>query len=93
MGTLQQLVVVDAEEGRPPIASSAAPCEPLIDAIEAGTILKVHPKTAKRLAAEGVIPAMKIGKLWRFRASVLDSWMDAQLHSSGHPCPERGGPK
>ncbi|MFI5090768.1 MAG: helix-turn-helix domain-containing protein [Terriglobales bacterium] len=89
MGNLQQFARVDAVEGR-----TAIPCEPLIDATEAGAILKVHPKTAKRLAAEGVIPAMKIGKLWRFRASALDAWMNSQLHSSGHPCPEkRGGPK
>lgn len=54
-------------------------CEPLIDADAAAAILGVHPKTVKRLAGGGQIPGMRIGKLWRFRESVLDAWMKAQL--------------
>ncbi len=64
--------------------------EPLIDAGAAAKLLHVHPKTVKRLAAEGRIPGMRIGKLWRFRASSLDEWMRSQLLSAGHPCPEKG---
>jgi excisionase family DNA binding protein len=59
--------------------------ESLIDAEAAGRILGIHPKTAKRMAAAGTIPALKIGKLWRFRASSLDSWAEAQLSCGGHP--------
>jgi excisionase family DNA binding protein len=59
--------------------------EPLIDAASAAEILHLHPKTVKRLAAAGTVPALKIGKLWRFRASALDSWAEAQLSSSCHP--------
>jgi len=66
-------------------------CEPLIDVIEAAELLEVHPKTVKRLAARGIIPGMRIGKLWRFRASVLDEWLSSQLHLSRHPCPEGKG--
>jgi excisionase family DNA binding protein len=33
------------------------------------------------LAAKGIIPAVKIGKLWRFRASSLDRWMTEQEES------------
>ena len=62
--------------------------ERLIDAEEAAELLQVHPKTVKRLAAEGRIPGLRIGKLWRFRASSLDEWAAAQLESSGHPCPD-----
>jgi len=51
----------------------------LIDADAAAAILGVHPKTVKRLAGGGQIPGMRIGKLWRFRESVLDAWMKAQL--------------
>lgn len=67
---------------------SAAACEPLIGADRAAELIGVHPKTVKRLAAEGTIPAMRIGKLWRFRESVLDSWMRAQLDSTRHPRPQ-----
>ena len=62
-------------------------CEPLIDADRAAELLGVHPKTVKRMANGGLIPGMRIGKLWRFRESVLDSWMSSQLNSTSHPRP------
>ena len=40
-------------------------CEPLITVDRAAELLGIHPKTVKRLAGEGVIPGMRIGKLWR----------------------------
>ena len=58
-------------------------CEPLIDANEAAAILRLHPKTVKEMAAEGRIPGMKIGSVWRFRASALDSWIDNHLSGLG----------
>lgn len=44
--------------------------EPLIDIIAAAGLLKVHPKTVQRLARGGEIPAVRIGRYWRFRASI-----------------------
>ena len=49
--------------------------EPLLDSDEAAALLKIHPKTLQRMARRGEIPAIQIGKLWRFRASELDAWM------------------
>ena len=66
-------------------------CEPLVDVGRAAELLGIHPKTVKRLAGEGVIPGMRIGKLWRFRESALDAWMRAQLNFSSHPRPEAEG--
>jgi len=63
-------------------------CEPLVDARRAAELLKVHPKTVKRLAQEGLLPGMKIGRVWRFRESALDAWMNTQLQYSGHPSPK-----
>lgn len=54
-------------------------CEPLIDANEAAKILNIHPRTVKIMAGEGKIPGMKIGSVWRFRASALDAWINNQL--------------
>jgi excisionase family DNA binding protein len=65
-------------------------CEPLISAEEAGRILGIHPKTVKRMAGHGTVPGMRIGKLWKFRASALDEWMRSQIKFSGHPCPSKG---
>lgn len=58
-------------------------CEPLITAEEAAAILRLHPKTVKEMAAEGRIPGMKIGSVWRFRASALDAWITNHLSRLG----------
>lgn len=63
-------------------------CEPLITADQAAELLTLHPKTVKRLAKEGLLPAMKIGRVWRFRESSLDAWMNTHLKYSGHPSPK-----
>lgn len=50
--------------------------EPLLDSREAAAILKVHPRTLQRLVHRGQIHAVHVGKLWRFRPSALEAWMD-----------------
>ena len=49
--------------------------EPLLDSTEAASLLKIHPKTLQRMARNGEIAGIQIGRLWRFRASALDSWL------------------
>lgn len=63
-------------------------CEPLINARRAAQLLRVHPKTAKRMASTGILPGIKIGRVWRFRESALDEWMKLQLQCSRHPSPK-----
>ena len=58
--------------------------EPLIDAKAAGRLLHLHPKTVKKMAAKGQLPALRIGNRWRFRASELDAWARAKLQSNCH---------
>jgi len=62
-----------------------AAIEPLIDATQAARMLKLHPVTVREMALRGVIPGLKIGKVWRFRASSLDEWVTRQLESSCYP--------
>lgn len=50
--------------------------EPLLDSDEAAALLKIHPKTLQRLARTGEIRGLQVGKLWRFRVSVLNAWLD-----------------
>ena len=54
-------------------------CEPLLDSTEAAQLLRIHPKTLKRMARKGEIPAMQIGKLWRFSSSALLLWQQQKL--------------
>jgi excisionase family DNA binding protein len=60
--------------------------EPVLNTDEAAALLQIHPKTLQRMARQGVIPAFRIGDLWRFRASSLDQWLRSGLCSKSHSC-------
>ena len=46
---------------------------------EVAAYLKAGRRTVYRLAANGQIPAFKLGGTWRFRRSDLDEWIAANL--------------
>ena len=50
--------------------------EPLLGSDEAAQLLKIHPKTLQRMARQRQIPGIQIGKLWRFRRSELNAWIE-----------------
>ena len=50
--------------------------ELLLDSHEAAAVLGVHPRTLQRMAQRGQIAGVQVGKLWRFRASSLSTWID-----------------
>lgn len=53
---------------------------------EAAALIRVHPKTVKRMARSGDLPGhFRFGR-WFFYASELDLWMRTGLHSSRHSC-------
>lgn len=60
---------------RPPI--SEVP-ERLIDSEEAAAIIGIHPKTLQRYARRGLIRGVHVGKLWRFRGSTIQEWIDQE---------------
>jgi excisionase family DNA binding protein len=67
------------------VRSMNAAIEPLIDATQAARMLKLHPVTVREMASRGAIPGLKIGKVWRFRASSLDEWVTRRIESSCYP--------
>jgi len=56
-------------------AQSQRDFEPLLDTEEAARLLRMHPRTLRTKARHGAIPAVQVGKRWRFRASTLDRWL------------------
>jgi excisionase family DNA binding protein len=42
--------------------------EALLTSKEASQVLKIHPKVLERMAKRGEVPALKVGKFWRYRA-------------------------
>ena len=59
--------------------------ERFLDSHQAADLLQIHPKTLQRLARKGDIRAMRIGKLWRFRTSDLDVWVELRLKLGSYP--------
>jgi len=60
--------------------------EPLLSDGEAASFLGgLHPKTVQRMARRGQIPAYRIGRYWRFRASELDEWLRVQSRCQSAP--------
>ena len=55
--------------------------EQLLDSDEAAALLKIHPKTLQKMARNGVITGVQVGRLWRFRASVLNDWLEHKMAS------------
>ena len=47
-----------------------------MDIRQAASYLGISGDTLYRYASEGFVPAFKLGNRWRFRKSLLDSWMD-----------------
>ncbi len=56
--------------------------EALVDSQEAAKLLGIHPKTLQRMARRGDVPAIRIGKFWRFRVSELDTWITSVVNST-----------
>jgi len=58
--------------------------EPLIDSTEAAELLKINRYTLQRMARLGQVPAVKVGKLWRYQKSALDEWVQSKVSFFRH---------
>ncbi len=56
---------------------------------ELAKYLRLHEITICKYAAEGKIPAVRVGRVWRFDKEAIDKWI-----SEGHKNPQKvKGPK
>lgn len=75
------------DEKKPPASERNLPIlgrpgiEPLLDSHKATAMLDVHPRTLQRMVQRGQIAGVQVGKLWRFRASAIDQWIDRKQAS------------
>jgi excisionase family DNA binding protein len=60
------------EKGFPPGDSGLAK---IMTTKEVSEYLKLHEITICRYAAKGIIPAIRIGRIWRFDRDVINSWI------------------
>ena len=48
---------------------------PLMDSLQAATLLGVHPRILQRMVMRGESSAVRVGKLYRFVPSALQEWV------------------
>ncbi|MBS0417946.1 MAG: helix-turn-helix domain-containing protein [Proteobacteria bacterium] len=60
--------------------------------VQAAEFLGLRPKTVARMAARGVLPAVKLGKHWRFDEVTLRQWSRDKAKENLKPCPSVNGP-
>src|SRR2546425_2197084 len=46
---------------------------------ELAAYLNLNERTVLKLAAEGPLPAVKVGNQWRFREAMIGAWLDDQM--------------
>src|ERR1017187_2171471 len=56
--------------------------EELLDLRETASLLGMHWKTLETMARGRQIPALKVGKRWRFRLSSVNIWLEHGLNSN-----------
>jgi excisionase family DNA binding protein len=56
--------------------------EALLDLLETASMLGVHPKTLEKMARTRKVPALKVGKRWKFRLSSLNVWLENGFNSN-----------
>jgi excisionase family DNA binding protein len=61
------------------------PFEPLWHPRDAATYLGLHEKTVIKMARLRQLPALRLGKHWRFRIADLAAWMTSTIQSSCQP--------
>jgi excisionase family DNA binding protein len=54
---------------------------PLLTSQDVGRLLGIHPKVVERMAKRREIPALKVGRLWRYQSKALDAWINSRLQS------------
>ena len=80
--TLEKQMGVNVQNTIPHFSNAS---EPFVNVERAATFLSMTRKTLLRLVRKGSIPAHGIGdgrkKMWRFRISELDQWMQTEVTS------------
>ena len=66
------------DDARAQLTRTGSAHDPLLTPREAASVLQVSAYTICQRARRGEIPAIRLGKFWRFRRSSLERWLNAQ---------------
>ena len=77
------------------MSSKQSPPVELWDVKEAAAFLRVHPEHLRRLSRAGKVPAVKVGRSWRYDPEALREWVrrggTMQREASHDEAQDRGG--
>ncbi len=90
------VIVIDVPTGvcwRPlaTFGGSAVLTDEILTLQDVADLLKVGMKTAYTMAQQGKLPGFKVGQQWRFQASDIGAWIDAQKAAARKPRRRRVG--
>ena len=71
------------QQGARPVSEPIPPEHEILTLEEVARFLRLKPQTIYKWAQERRIPAVKLGKEWRFRKSILDRWLDQKIVGEG----------
>jgi excisionase family DNA binding protein len=63
--------------------------EPLLRHKDAAKLLDVGAEKLRQMAVRGEVPALKVGRFWKYRCSALDEWVSSRLNCGGLSCREK----
>ena len=62
----------------------------MLTASEVAVYLRVHVITIYRMADRGDLPALRVGRRWRFRRDHIERWLREQSTGNSDGAPARG---
>jgi excisionase family DNA binding protein len=65
-----------AEDSKPSTSANEEELSEMMTIAEVAMYLKLHELTVRRLAREGELPAFKVGRQWRVKRDLLESWIE-----------------
>lgn len=52
--------------------------EDVLNAEEVAQLLRINPRTVKRLASQHILPGFRVGSQWRFRREAIEAYIRKQ---------------
>lgn len=56
--------------------------EALMDVRQVAAYLQINEATAYSWAQKGMLPGIKIGRIWRFRRGDIETWLDRNMRAA-----------
>jgi excisionase family DNA binding protein len=88
-GTFDLRMHMQARHSVQNMQMSQGPARPLLTALEVQELLHIDRSTVYRMAEDGRLPAIRVGRSWRFPADRIEAMLDSGPPDgeSGHPSP------